>query len=35
MQMIVRLFLILVAVSVFAAAGVFILSFIARIVMPH
>jgi hypothetical protein len=35
MQLIVRLFLILVATSVFATAGVFILSLIARIVLPH
>jgi hypothetical protein len=35
MQMIVRLLLILVALSVFAAAGVVVLSVIARIVMPH
>jgi hypothetical protein len=35
MQMIVRMFLILVALCVFAAVGVSLLSFIARVVMPH
>ncbi len=35
MQMIVRLFLILVALVAFAGVGVFLLSLFARIFMPH
>jgi uncharacterized membrane protein len=35
MQLIVRLFLILVALCVFSAVGVFVLSFIARAVLVH
>jgi hypothetical protein len=35
MQMIVRLFLILVALVAFATAGVLLLSLFARIFMPH
>ncbi len=35
MQMIVRLFLILVALAVFTTAGVFVLSPFARPFMPH
>jgi hypothetical protein len=35
MQMIVRLFLILVALCVFASVGVYVLSFFARAVIGH
>jgi hypothetical protein len=35
MQMIVRLFLVLIALVAFATAGVFVLSLFVRIFMPH